>query len=135
MLDKLETLLNMQGENEIVEFKEAKQNYDFHKLGKYFSAISNEANLKGLPQGWLVFGVKDDQTVVGSSFRKQSKDLLSLKKEVADRTTNRLTFIEIHEIKHEDGELYFLKYLLRLKGYQLHGMVIFMAVMGKPLAL
>lgn len=105
MLDKLETLLNMQGENEIVEFKEAKQNYDFHKLGKYFSAISNEANLKGLPQGWLVFGVKDDQTVVGSSFRKQSKDLLSLKKEVADRTTNRLTFIEIHEIKHEDGRV------------------------------
>ncbi len=34
-------------ENEIVEFKEAKIQYDFNKLGKYFSALSNEANLKG----------------------------------------------------------------------------------------
>ncbi len=33
-------------EDECVEFKEAKQNYDFEKLGQYFSALSNEANLK-----------------------------------------------------------------------------------------
>ena len=30
---------------EIVEFKEAKGGYDVDKIGRYFSAISNEANL------------------------------------------------------------------------------------------
>ena len=32
-------------ENEVVEFKKASNSYDFEKLGKYFSALSNEANL------------------------------------------------------------------------------------------
>ena len=31
-------------EFEIVEFKEAKGGYDTDKIGRYFSAISNEAN-------------------------------------------------------------------------------------------
>ena len=46
-------------ENEVVEFKEAKSGYDFHKLGKYFSALSNEANLQNKDRAWLIFGVKD----------------------------------------------------------------------------
>ena len=41
-------------ENEIVEFKAASNGFDFHKLGQYFSAISNEANLKSKRFGWLV---------------------------------------------------------------------------------
>ena len=45
----LQTLRNLNAENEVVEFKEAKNTYDFKKLGKYFSALSNEANLKGKP--------------------------------------------------------------------------------------
>lgn len=45
----LDSLRNLTAENEIVEFKEAKTGYDFTKLGKYFSALSNEANLKGKP--------------------------------------------------------------------------------------
>ena len=32
-------------ENEVVEFKEARSNYSFNDIGKYFSALSNEANL------------------------------------------------------------------------------------------
>ena len=32
-------------ENEVVEFKEANNDYDKNKIGQYFSAISNEANL------------------------------------------------------------------------------------------
>jgi len=39
----------MVSENEIVEFKEAKNTFDFRKIGKYFSALSNEANLKSMP--------------------------------------------------------------------------------------
>ena len=37
----------------MVEFKKAEKNFDFDDLGKYFSALSNEANLRGLPFAWL----------------------------------------------------------------------------------
>lgn len=48
-------------EFEIVEFKEAKGQYDTNKIGQYFSAISNEANLRRQQFGWLVFGVSEDK--------------------------------------------------------------------------
>ncbi len=98
--ERLQALLGGDGENEIVEFKEAKKNYDFRKLGKYVSALSNEANLKGKDSAWLVFGVKDNHTVVGTMFRNSHKELQSLKKEVADKTSNRHTFADIHPVKH-----------------------------------
>ena len=34
-------------ENEVVEFKEATNNYSFNDIGKYFSALGNEANIRG----------------------------------------------------------------------------------------
>jgi len=105
MSARLQTLLELPSENEVVEFKEAKNNYDFTKLGKYFSALSNEANLKRQSAAWLVFGVKDNRQVVGSNFRPSRKDLDSLKEEVANKTTNRITFIEIHEVQHADGRV------------------------------
>ena len=37
-------------ENEVVEFKEARSNFSFNDIGKYFSALSNEENLYGLPE-------------------------------------------------------------------------------------
>ena len=48
MNSTLQRLLSLGSESEIVEFKEAKNTYDFGKLGKYFSALSNEANLKSM---------------------------------------------------------------------------------------
>jgi ATP-dependent DNA helicase RecG len=105
MINILNQLLQLAGENEIVEFKEAKSTYPFDKIGKYFSALSNEANLKNLKRAWLVFGVKDNQTVVGSQFRNSAKDLQSLKKEIADKTTNRLTFVDIYEVTHPQGRV------------------------------
>jgi len=56
---KLDELLKLPAETEWVEFKGAKSNFDFDDLGKYFVALCNEANLKGEPAGWLVFGVQD----------------------------------------------------------------------------
>jgi ATP-dependent DNA helicase RecG len=47
----LENLYNLSAENEVVEFKEAKNNYDFSKLGKYFSALSNGMNLLKIKKG------------------------------------------------------------------------------------
>ncbi len=102
---KLQALLGLPAENEVVEFKEAKNGYDFTKLGKYFSALSNEANLKRRSSAWLVFGVKDNHQVVGSSFRLLRKDLDSLKEEIANKTTNRITFVEIHEVQHRQGRV------------------------------
>ncbi len=102
---QLQQLLDSSGENEVVEFKEAKMNYDFRKLGKYFSALSNEANLKGDKCAWLVFGVNNCQRVVGTHFRENPKDLQSLKKEVADKTTERQTFVDIHIVSHADGRV------------------------------
>ena len=105
MLQKLTSLLNHSVENEIVEFKEAKKDHSFDRLGKYFSALSNEANLKGVQSAWLVFGVKDNKTVVGTSYRLESKGLESLKNEIADKTTNRITFVEIHKVDHQAGRV------------------------------
>lgn len=102
---QLQLLLDGSGENEVVEFKEAKNNYDFRKIGKYFSGLSNEANLKGVKSAWLVFGVKDNQRVVGTRYRENPKELQSLKKEVADKTTERLTFSDVHVITHAEGRV------------------------------
>lgn len=90
----LTQLRNLTAENEIVEFKEAKNNYDFSKLGKCFSALSNEANLYGKPYAWLVFGVEDSMhEIVGSQYRPERKKLDKLKGEIADKTTNRISFM------------------------------------------
>jgi ATP-dependent DNA helicase RecG len=103
----LQHLLEENRENEIVEFKEAKFNYDFNKLGMYFSALCNEANLKGKEYAWLVFGVVDKgKTVIGSGYRQDNRSHLdSLKKEIADKTTNRITLIEIYEITRPEGRV------------------------------
>lgn len=102
----LSHLRNLTSENEIVEFKEAKRNYDFNKLGKYFSALCNEANLKRKNCAWLVFGVEDKKhNVVGSQFRSNKNDLNSLKSEIANHTSYRITFIEIYELIELEGRV------------------------------
>lgn len=94
--------LRSASENETVEFKEAKENFDFNTLGKYFSALSNEANLQGVRCGWLVFGVHDKtRVVVGTSYRNDLKKLQSLKHEIAQKTTGNLTFSNVFEIEVE----------------------------------
>ena len=57
-------------ENEVVEFKKAENNFDFDDLGKYFSALSNEANLRDKVFAWLIFGVHDTtREILGTSFK------------------------------------------------------------------
>ncbi|WNY26604.1 ATP-binding protein [Methanolapillus ohkumae] len=91
--------LDQPHESEILEFKEAKKDFDFRKLGKYFSALSNEENLKSQKFAWLIFGVEDKtHHVVGTSYRSNSKNLISLYKEIADKTIGGITFTQIYEI-------------------------------------
>ena len=101
--DELKTLSS---ETEWVEFKEAKSSFHFKELGQYFSALSNEANLKSQPYGWLIFGVSDKtRKIAGTGYRPNRSDLDSLKSEIANKTTNRITFIEIYELLLPEGRV------------------------------
>ena len=87
-------------ESEVIELKEAKSDFSFKALGKYFSALSNEAILRGKQDAWLIFGMDDDKVACGTSYREGNPaNLRSLKKEIADRANNRLTLREIHELR------------------------------------
>lgn len=76
-------------EDEIVEFKEARTNYSFKDIGKYFSALGNEANIRGLKEAWLIFGVTNNKEIVGSAYH-QDGNLQHLKKRLLVGQTKEL---------------------------------------------
>ena len=89
-------------EDEVVEFKKAENNFDFDDLGKYFSALSNEANLRVKDFGWLVFGVHDKtREILGTTYKNGMKSLQKLKYDLSQHTTDRNTFRDIYELKVE----------------------------------
>lgn len=101
----LERLRAMPTEVEWLEFKEARASFDPESVGRYFSALANEANLKSEPEGWLVLGIHDKKKdaagkriVAGTSFKQGISAQNELKKLVADHTTHRATFRDIHEL-------------------------------------
>lgn len=85
-------------EDEVVEFKEARTNYSFKDIGKYFSALGNEANIRGYKEAWLIFGVTNKKEIVGTAYR-QDGNLQNLKKEIVGGTNERVTFMEIYEVE------------------------------------
>lgn len=96
-------------ENEYVEYKEAKNNFDFNELGRYFSALSNGANLLGKQYAWLVFGVTDKtHEFVNTNYRKGS-DLDKLKKEMIQFTNDNLTFLDIYEFEIDGNRVIMFK--------------------------
>jgi ATP-dependent DNA helicase RecG len=107
--DALAELLNrlLNGwENEVVEFKLASKDFDQDKLGKYFSALANEANLRSQERGWLVFGVENSsRTVKGSAYGSEGSRLNSLKQEIANDTNPNITFREIHTLNTPEGRV------------------------------
>lgn len=93
-------------ENEVAEFKQASDCYSTDDIGKYFSALANEANLRGADGGWLVFGVNNKtRRVVGTDYRSQAEHLHSLKLQIAENAEPRITFRDIHELTHADGRV------------------------------
>ena len=87
-------------EDEVVEFKKAENNFDFDDLGKYFSALSNEANLRDRDFAWLVFGVENKtREIVGTTYKNSMTSLQKLKHDLAQHTTDRNTFRDIFELK------------------------------------
>lgn len=97
MNDVLQQLLSSDTETEVLELKEAKNQYDKNKLGKYFSALSNESNLKGKKQAWLLFGVKNDKSIVGSNI--SNKQLNDYKSEISNNISPTIGFIDVHRLE------------------------------------
>lgn len=93
--DILSRLLS-HSENEVVEFKAAQNSFDVDDLGKYFSALSNEANLREHDFAWIVFGV-DNKTheITGTNFKDGEMALNRLKQDMSQHTTDNLIFREI----------------------------------------
>lgn len=97
-------------ENEIVEFKRAETGYDIDTLGQYFSALSNEANLREREYGWIVFGVWDKKRqIVGTSFKDGEVALNKLKQDMSQHTTDNLIFREIVPIEVEGKRVLMFK--------------------------
>lgn len=94
-------------ESEVVEFKRARQSsFSTSDIGKYFSALANEANLRRRTRGWLVFGVDDKtRTVTGTDYRPDRERLDGIKQEVANGLAPRMTFREVHELVLEAGRV------------------------------
>jgi ATP-dependent DNA helicase RecG len=109
LLDLLDEFRSWSDEVEWVEFKQARTKYDLEKLGQYFSALSNEANLHGQPAGWLIFGVHDNdrdhrtglRNIVGTKFKEGLHALNELKRTIANHTPQYATFNNIHELTVE----------------------------------
>lgn len=96
----LTNLRKQSSENELVEFKAARNSFSKTVIGEYFSALANEANLKGKPFAWLVFGVENSKhEIIGSDAFQDESSLQDLKREIADQTLNRITFIEIYVVR------------------------------------
>ncbi|MCK9303798.1 MAG: putative DNA binding domain-containing protein [Bacteroidales bacterium] len=93
-------------ENEVVEFKQAGQNYSTDKIGEYFSALTNEANLRGQEKAWLVFGVNNkSRSVVGSDYRQDPERLQSTKMQISENTEPSITFRNVHIFMHPEGRV------------------------------
>lgn len=108
-IDLFHTLIE-HSENEVVEFKKAERNFDTDDLGKYFSALSNEANLRGLDFAWLIMGYHEpSHTIIGTTFKNSEEGLNKLKYDIGLNSTDKLTFRDIIPISVEGKRLLMFK--------------------------
>ncbi len=97
-------------ESEVVEFKKAENNFDFDDLGKYFSALSNEANLRGLPFAWLVFGYDEKRhETIGTSYKDGEGALNKLKHDLTNNMSDGQTFREIIPVEVDGKRILMFK--------------------------
>ena len=106
-LEPLLTHLLAEWENEVVEFKIGNKNTSSNDIGRYFSALANEANLRGLDHAWLVFGV-DNKThgTPGSEYPCDANSLNKsggLKSQIAEGTGIGMCFADIHILPRGAG--------------------------------
>ncbi len=95
LADQLDAFLNQANESAHLEFKEAKQQFDFQKLMCYCVALANEGG------GWIILGVTDKKPrqVVGTNAFQDLQDLHR-------RIRAKLQFhVSIEEVTHPDGRI------------------------------
>ena len=90
--------LLLKPENECVEFKRAQNNFDIDNLGKYFSALGNEATLKNKQYSWIIFGVDDKTHKLSNTNFYKDNNFNKVKKQISDNTTDNISFIKIYEV-------------------------------------
>ena len=96
-------------ENEVVEFKEAARQFSADKTGEYVSALSNEANLRGLASGWLVFGVSNARQVVGTAHLVELQQRQALKHHIHQSIDQGLTVREVYEVMYSGKRVVLLE--------------------------
>ena len=97
-------------ESEVVEFKKAENNFDFDDLGKYFSALSNEANLRGLPFAWLIFGYDEKKhEIVGTSYKDGEGALNKVKQDLTNNMSDGQTLREIIPVEVDGKRILMFK--------------------------
>ena len=101
-LNKILDELLLNPENECVEFKKAENNFDIDTLGKYFSALGNEANLKNKQYSWIVFGIDDKTHELTNTNFYSGSNFNKVKKQISDNTTDNIGFIEIYEFTKDN---------------------------------
>lgn len=108
--DQINLWLNIATENQNLEFKEAKTQYDTEKLCKYCVAIANEGG------GFLVMGVTDKKPrkIVGTSAFENIVDM-------AAKLFTAIGFrVDIEEVVHPDGRVLVFSIPSRPKGTAYH---------------
>ena len=107
MIDLLKKILSTDTENEVLEFKKAHNQIDKDKLGRYFTALSNEANLKNERSGYIILGVDNSKNILGTNI--SDKQLNEYKLEIANHTSPTLNFIRAERIETEKGNVILLE--------------------------
>jgi ATP-dependent DNA helicase RecG len=109
-MEEFDRILQAPSENELLEFKEAKQKFDFGKLCGYCVAIANEGN------GKLILGVTDKppRQVVGTNAHK---DLEKVKHDVYEAL--RIS-VQIDELNRSDGRVLVFHIPSRPRGVPYH---------------
>ena len=106
---QLDNFRRLPDETEWLEFKEARKGFDNDALGRYISALSNEANLLKIESGWLILGVKDkinpatgSRSVVGSLYAESADHLNSVKLQVLNHTSPSVGLSDPVLVSHPD---------------------------------
>ena len=97
-VDALRQWLSTPAENEHLEFKEAKQQFDTTKLLRYCVALANEGG------GHLILGVTDKlpRRVVGSHAFASASSLNEIKSRIVEKLRIR---VDVVELSHPDGRV------------------------------
>ena len=100
MDENYKDMLGANTETEVLEFKEAKRGFAVDDLGKYFSALSNEANLYQTSEALLFFGVEDkikpgnsERCVVGTII--DDKKINEWKHEIHNNISPKMSFTDV----------------------------------------